>query len=67
MTWINSSVPCFFEPCAGCRAPRVYAMSVCGTVQCRPYVDSQLRAFVPCVHSDLLYRLHAEPLPGFCA
>ncbi|GBP62128.1 hypothetical protein EVAR_46097_1 [Eumeta japonica] len=27
----------------------------------------KLRAFVPCVHSGLLHRLHAEPAPGLCA
>ncbi|GBP27485.1 hypothetical protein EVAR_14306_1 [Eumeta japonica] len=39
--------------------------NVCGTAQCSSCGDSQARAFVPCVHSGLLHRLHTEP--GFCA
>ncbi|GBP71475.1 hypothetical protein EVAR_103360_1 [Eumeta japonica] len=27
----------------------------------------KLRVFVPCAHSGLLHRLHAEPAPNFCA
>ncbi|GBP38860.1 hypothetical protein EVAR_32376_1 [Eumeta japonica] len=63
---VSLCVQCSFELCSGVSGYERVRVSVIPRSDHRaPTV--KLRAFVLCVHSGLLHRLHAKPAPCFCA